>query len=106
MAMKLILQPYSDHSVSENVIYEMTKSFYSIVESRDLMSAQLIQAALLIALYELGHGLYPAAYLSIGHCARLCYAIGLHDQKGALSMLPKYFTWTEHVGISVQSIWS
>lgn len=38
----------------------------------------MIQAGLLIATYEYAHGLIEAAYISIGTCARMGYAGGLH----------------------------
>ena len=38
----------------------------------------MIQAGLLIATYEYAHGLTKAAYISIGTCARMGYAGGLH----------------------------
>ena len=43
---------------------------------------RLLQAGILIAVYEIGHAIYPEAYLSIGHCGRLGQAIGLHDTTG------------------------
>ncbi|KAL1963623.1 hypothetical protein VTN77DRAFT_7944 [Rasamsonia byssochlamydoides] len=51
-----------------------------------------MQAAILIATYEVAHAIYPAAYLSTGHCARLGYTLGLHDRQ-APQMLPKPATW-------------
>lgn len=41
------------------------------------LSLQYLQAELLIAVYEFGHVLYPAAYLTIGSCARLGTALGI-----------------------------
>ena len=38
----------------------------------------MIQAGLLIATYEYGHGLLEAAYVSIGTCARMGFIAGLH----------------------------
>jgi hypothetical protein len=31
-----------------------------------------------LALYELGHAIYPAAFLSIGACARYAHALGIN----------------------------
>ena len=38
----------------------------------------MIQAGLLIATYEYAQGLVEAAYISVGMCARMGYARGLH----------------------------
>lgn len=38
----------------------------------------MIQAGLLIATYEYAQGLVEAAYISIGTCARMGYAGGIH----------------------------
>ncbi|KAF7563369.1 hypothetical protein G7046_g707 [Stylonectria norvegica] len=36
-----------------------------------------LQAGILIACYELGHAIYPAAYLTVGGCARYGLALGI-----------------------------
>ncbi|CAI6088228.1 unnamed protein product [Clonostachys chloroleuca] len=41
------------------------------------MSETVLQASLLILLYEIGHGIYPSAFLSAGSCVRYGHAIGL-----------------------------
>ncbi|OQD93160.1 hypothetical protein PENSOL_c034G00713 [Penicillium solitum] len=41
-------------------------------------SILVLQAGVLVALYELGHGIYPAAFLSIGVCARYAHALGIN----------------------------
>lgn len=77
-------------------LYRHIKTFYAEVEAQNGFSIQLIQAAILTALYELGHAIYPAAYLTIGHCARLGQAMGLHARISEVpSMLQKSTTWTE-----------
>jgi hypothetical protein len=94
--MKLVTQfpPNDDESV-QSPFYWMVKQFYSMVESSGLFSIQLIQASVLISVYEIGHGIYPAAYLTTGHSARLGTAMGLHDRKHSPQMLRRPGTWTE-----------
>jgi hypothetical protein len=41
------------------------------------MSCRLLQAQILLVLFEIGHAIYPAAYLSIGACARYGTALGV-----------------------------
>lgn len=46
-------------------------------EGAGVLTLQLLQAKLLVCLYELGHSIYPAAYLSVGACARYGMALGI-----------------------------
>lgn len=39
-------------------------------EVAGILSLQLLQAWLLVTIYELGHAIYPSAYMSIATCAR------------------------------------
>lgn len=92
--MKLASDKIPEHLPAQTQLYQDVKSFYHYVESQNGFSAQMIQALLLIAVYEIGHSIYPAAYLSIGNAARLGYAAGIHD-RDAPQMLPRCTTWTE-----------
>jgi hypothetical protein len=67
-----------------------------------VLTLQLLQAQLLIAIYELGHAVYPAANLSIGACARYGVALGLDaslrpeshkSSKDVLELEEKRRTW-------------
>ncbi|KAL9596276.1 MAG: hypothetical protein Q9219_005906 [cf. Caloplaca sp. 3 TL-2023] len=42
-----------------------------------IFSLQLLQATILVSMYEVGHAMYPAAYTSIGACARYALALGI-----------------------------
>ena len=57
-------------------LYHAAKHFWA--EAEGSFSILVLQAGVLVALYELGHGLYPAAYVSIGTCARYAYALGIN----------------------------
>jgi hypothetical protein len=59
-------------------LYHAVKHFYVEVEGSSIFSIPVLQAGVLLALYELGHAIYPAAYLSIGVCARYAHAIGIN----------------------------
>ncbi len=45
------------------------------------MSLYVFQSLILIAIYEVGHGIFPAAYLTLGRAARLGKLRGVHDRK-------------------------
>ncbi|KAK5121058.1 hypothetical protein LTR85_005542 [Meristemomyces frigidus] len=94
LAMKLAASEIPDGLPPQTQLYQDVKSFYSYVEAQNGFSIQLIQALLLISMYEMGHAIYPAAYLSIGHSAHLGHAMGLHDRT-APQMLQRCTTWTE-----------
>lgn len=97
LCMKLITHtPAGDSQSAQNTLYVTAKTFFNVVESSASMTVQLVQSALLLCAYEVGHGIYPAAFLSAGHCARLVYALGLHDRKGAPQMVKRPGAWTEH----------
>ncbi|KAH8673399.1 fungal-specific transcription factor domain-containing protein [Xylariales sp. PMI_506] len=62
-------------------LYFLVKSCAFTCESRGSISLRLIQSLVLLAMYELGHSIYPAAYLTIGQAARLSELLGMHDRK-------------------------
>ena len=96
ITMKLLTQAHSNPIQKiQSTLYQTTKSFLASVEYHNAYSIHVIQAALLLAAYELGNSIYPAAYLTIGYCARLGHAMGLHSRKSPIQMLPRCNTWTE-----------
>jgi hypothetical protein len=81
-------------------LYAATIRFLFILESTGSLSTRLLQSRVLISLYEFGHGIHPAAYLSIGHCARLGLALDFHntpqisdDRRTWISSEEKQRTW-------------
>ncbi|KAL6904051.1 fungal-specific transcription factor domain-containing protein [Trichoderma evansii] len=60
------------------------KAYYSIknslleAESSCSLELRVLQAIILMAIFELGHAIYPAAYLTVGYCVRYGSALGLH----------------------------
>ncbi|GIZ42033.1 hypothetical protein CKM354_000531300 [Cercospora kikuchii] len=93
LAMKLICSELPEGAPPQTQLYADVKAFLTYIESQNGYSMHVMQALLLISLYELGHAIYPACYLSIGHAARLGHAMGLH-QRDAPQMLPRFHTWT------------
>ncbi|KAF2765205.1 hypothetical protein EJ03DRAFT_300603 [Teratosphaeria nubilosa] len=94
LAMKLASSEIPEGLAPLTQLYQDVKSFASYVEASNGLNIQLVQALLLICLYETGHGIYPAAYLSAGHAGRLGHAMGLHDLS-APQILQRCTTWTE-----------
>ncbi len=94
LAMQLASTTLASTQPPQTQLYQDVKSLYAYLESQNALSLQTIQALLLIALYEIGHAIYPAAYLTTGHAARLGHALGLHA-RDVPQMLPRPTTWTE-----------
>lgn len=69
-------------------LYAQVKRCYSFVETLGIITPRVLQAALLIAYWEIGSGVYPAAYLSVGLCARIGHALGIHSRRKAPQMYP------------------
>ncbi|KAJ4153896.1 hypothetical protein LMH87_010362 [Akanthomyces muscarius] len=63
-------------------LHGLTKQFQHSVEGSGIFSLLVLQAGILIACYELGHGVYPAAFLSISSCARYAMALGVDSSVG------------------------
>lgn len=59
-------------------LYTTVKTSISLLEATSCNSLDIIQCRLLLVLYEMGHGIYPAASISIGACARAARNLGLH----------------------------
>jgi hypothetical protein len=79
LSLKLIttLPPTSPRN-PRTPLYHAAKHFYLEVEGSSIFSITVLQAGVLLALYELGHAIYPAAFLSIGACARYAHALGIN----------------------------
>ena len=76
-------------------LYTIAKNFFLTVESSGFTSIRLLQAGLLLCLYETGHAIYPQAYISVGHIGRLGQAIGLHDTDGVPQLALEPGSWDE-----------
>jgi hypothetical protein len=79
LSMYLIQQPpalYAENMRSS--FYFAVKSIISLLEAANCQSVEAVQCRLLLTFYEIGHGIHPAASISIGACAKLARALGLH----------------------------
>ena len=89
------LQSEDRLAATETHKYQLTKALASWLEANNILTLQLLHAYILLALYEICNAYYPAAYLTVGHCARLGYAYGLNDIMNAVQVLPKPQTFVE-----------
>ncbi|KAH8802607.1 putative fungal-specific transcription factor [Xylogone sp. PMI_703] len=94
LAMKLITSMLPNELANARTpAYHTAKHFFLEIEASGMMSIQVLQAGLLLALYEVGHAIYPSAYLSIGTCTRYAYALGIN--KGARIKASKVLSLVE-----------
>ncbi|KAI1372399.1 hypothetical protein F4677DRAFT_456627 [Hypoxylon crocopeplum] len=95
LSMKLVSGPLlPEISARTNRAYTATLETLLKVENSCLPCIQLLQSVILISVYEIGHAIYPAAYLRVGHASRLCIMMGFHDRKNATQLFKDTITWT------------
>jgi hypothetical protein len=75
----------SDGNTSElETLYLQTKSSLALAEGLGFNSFPIVQSRILITLFEVGHGFYPAAYISIGATLRAADALEVHPKGDSL----------------------
>lgn len=94
LCMKQVQEVPLDTYAEPSSLYIVVKRFCFDMEMAGISSLLKVQAGLLIVVYELGHAIFPAAYRSIGDCARQGIALGIHD-KLAPRMLRKPRNWLD-----------
>jgi hypothetical protein len=78
----LLLQfPTSERGNMHSSLYVTIKRNIALLEATNFMTLSALQARLLVTLYETGHGILPAASISVAGCARMAHALGLNNKK-------------------------
>lgn len=71
--------PEDDNDPSEfKSLYFITKSHLTTAEALGVNSFLSVQSRILVTLFEIGHGFYPAAYISLGATVRAADALQVH----------------------------
>lgn len=97
--MKLLLYIPKDGSNPETYhVYAAVKEFNLQLEIAGLHSLMAVQGGLLIAVYEIGHGIYPAAYTTVAQCARQGISLGIHNQEAPQYLQP-WTDWEEQIRV-------
>jgi hypothetical protein len=82
LCIRLVVQYPPKHGQNvQSSVYALAKSHISLLEASGFLSLEFVQARLLLSLFEMGHGLYPAASISTGACARTARALGLNKKR-------------------------
>ncbi|KAH8676577.1 hypothetical protein BGZ60DRAFT_402881 [Tricladium varicosporioides] len=92
LAMKLITAQIDE--VADGTLYSMSKGFLSGLEASGVVSLLCLQAMVLIALYEYSHSIYPAAWMTVGACARYAEILGLSCGEMDVPFIRQVATWT------------
>ncbi|KAJ5923880.1 hypothetical protein N7466_008067 [Penicillium verhagenii] len=100
LCMKLVCT--YDQSEGSSGLYNVAKRLGQELELKGLITVRTIQAGLLLCVYEVGHAIYPAAFLNISCCARQGVALGLHNKSAPqLAGAPRsWVDWEER-----QRVW-
>lgn len=84
-------------------LYTFAKGAVITLEDSETSSLALLQCRLLINAYEVGHGLYPAAYVSAGSNIRAAEAMGI-DTESDPELLKDIMSPTERQ--LAKSVWN
>lgn len=72
LSMKLVSL---ESPLSDTGLYATVKDALVDLVGRGHLTLCTLQASILLAVFEIGHAIYPAAYFSVGFCARLATAL-------------------------------
>ncbi|KAK6591939.1 fungal specific transcription factor [Botrytis cinerea] len=80
LCMKLVPDGVAEDENKPSDLYLTAKQLCATLERNCLLTLRSLQANLLLAVYEVGHAIYPAAALTVGCCMRQGVALGLHNK--------------------------
>jgi hypothetical protein len=75
-SIKLVCSLPSGDDMRTNAYITIKRSILD-AEMAGVFSIRILQAWILVSVYELAHAIYPSAYLTIGACGRYAAALGL-----------------------------
>ncbi|CRG84847.1 Photosystem I P700 chlorophyll a apoprotein A1 [Talaromyces islandicus] len=94
LCMKLLAEPPTDIGEARmDSAYQYAKQLCHDLQLENVLSLEFLQAHILLALYELGQGIYPATHISVGCCLKYAAALGM-SWEAPSPMLPQR-TWTD-----------
>ena len=87
LCMKLVISdPSGEEDGSTEEMYQLARISLMNLGPETMPSLDVLQAAILIAVFELGHGMYPAAFLSVGYAVALANTVGLDNYPSSPAM--------------------
>ncbi|KAE8356375.1 fungal-specific transcription factor domain protein [Aspergillus coremiiformis] len=79
LCMKLVCEVPHAQRTGSSELYRIAKRFSHELELSGLFTLRTVQASVLLSVYEMGHGVFPAAFTTIGNSSRHGVALGLHN---------------------------
>lgn len=74
-------------SPSTDLYYKTARVALTVLEQHGQFSTNYLGSRALLAVYEIGQGIFPAAWLSVSSLLSLHCALGLHDKLKAVQIL-------------------
>lgn len=84
LVMRLHCEPRSN---STDLYYKAARVALTVMEHHGQFSTNYLGARALLAVHEIGQGMFPAAWLSVSSLISLHCALGLHDKLKAVQIL-------------------
>ncbi|GAM40130.1 fungal specific transcription factor [Talaromyces pinophilus] len=95
LTMRLNISTLPTENIGGNSLYSTAKSFLATLEAGGVVTLVYLQAMVLVATYEYSHSIYPAAWMTVGACARLAELLGLSSGTDSMKIMSRVTTWTE-----------
>lgn len=76
LCMKLFIQPPENESPWTPEYCAATR-FFMEIQAAGVLSMETLQGCVLLAVYEIGHAMYPAAQVSLGTSLKCAFALGI-----------------------------
>ncbi|RKF59399.1 putative fungal specific transcription factor [Erysiphe neolycopersici] len=90
LCIKLVIsKPKDGLDCSQNELYLAAKRFINFMQSTGFISILVLQANILVTLFEYGHAIYPAAWMSSGWSVRYGNLLGINGDEAAIDLLGK-----------------
>ncbi|POS88067.1 hypothetical protein EPUL_000562 [Erysiphe pulchra] len=90
LCIKLVIsKPKDGLDCSQNELYLAAKRFINFMQSTGFISILILQANILVTLYEYGHAIYPSAWMSSGWSVRYGNLLGINGDEAAIDLLGK-----------------
>ncbi|KAK0860466.1 hypothetical protein LTR91_006504 [Friedmanniomyces endolithicus] len=88
LSMQLLLQqPSANCRSMQSTLYANVKSTLGLLEALNYQSLEVVQSRLLCVFYEMGHGILPAASISLATCAKVARSKNLHKRNATSDVL-------------------
>jgi hypothetical protein len=87
LCMKLHVSRLAEGESSQTDMYMAAKRFLSLMEAGGVISPLVLQAMLMLTVYEIGQAIYPAAWMSVGMCSRYGQLLGINEPPGSSHLI-------------------